>query len=171
MAVLDILTFPDPRLQEKAFPVEKVDREIRTLMDNLLETLYHVDGLGFAATQAGIQRRVIVVDVRESGAGSSKPLLMANPKIDWVSSTTQVTKEGCFSVPGFYENVIRPLEIKVSYLDENNKPQVLAPKGLLADCIQHEIDHLDGVLFIEYLSALKRSLIVQKLLKRKKNRL
>lgn len=171
MAILDILTFPDPRLQEKAFPVEKVDREIRTLMDNLLDTLYHVNGVGFAAMQAGIKKRVIVVDIGERDGIPSKPLLMANPKLDWVSPTTQITKEGCFSVPGFYENVVRPLEIKVSYLDENNKAQVLTPSGLLADCIQHETDHLDGILFIEHLSTLKRSLIVQKLLKRKISRL
>ena len=171
MAVLNILTFPDPRLQEKAFPVEKVDREIRTLMDNLLDTLYHVDGVGFAAMQVGVKKRVIVVDVGERDGIAAKPLLMANPKLEWVSPTTQITKEGCFSVPGFYENVIRSLDIKVSYLDENNKPQVLTPTGLLADCIQHEIDHLDGILFIDHLSSLKRSLIVQKLLRKKKNRL
>ena len=171
MAVLDILTVPDPRLQEKAFPVEKVDREVRTLMDNLLDTLYHVNGVGFAAIQVGFKKRVIVVDIGERDGIPSKPLLMANPKLEWVSPTTQVTKEGCFSVPGFYENVIRPLEIKVSYVDENNHPQSLMPSGLLADCIQHEIDHLDGILFIDHLSTLKRSLIVQKFLKRKKNRL
>lgn len=171
MAVLDILTYPDSRLQEKAVPVEKVDRPIRTLMDNLLDTLYDVNGVGFAAMQVGVKKRVIVVDLGERDGIPSKPLLMANPTLEWVSPTTQITKEGCFSVPGFYENVTRPLEIKVSYVDENNRPQVLSPSGLLADCIQHEIDHLDGILFIEHLSSLKRSLIIQKLLKGKKNRL
>jgi peptide deformylase len=168
MAALKILTAPDPRLKEKALPVEKVDRGVRALMDDLLDTLYHVDGLGFAATQAGIRKRVIVVDIGERDGIPSKPFLMANPELQWVSPTTQITKEGCFSVPGFYENVVRPLEIKVSYVDENNQNQVLAATGLLADCIQHEIDHLDGILFIEHISSLKRSLILSKLLKGKR---
>ncbi len=171
MAVLDILTIPDPRLQQKALPVEKVDREVRTLMDNLLETLYHLNGVGLAATQVGVKKRVIVVDVGEREGETAAPFLMANPTLEWVSPTTQVTKEGCFSVPGFYENVTRPLDIKVSYVDENNCPQTLSPSGLLADCIQHEIDHLDGILFLDHLSALKRTLIMRKFLKGKKSQI
>jgi peptide deformylase len=170
MAVLNILTFPDSRLQEKALPVEKVDSEVRQLMDDLLDTLHHVDGVGFAAPQVGIPKRVIVVDLGERDGIPSMAYCMANPKLEWVSSTTQVTKEGCYSVPGFYEDVIRPLEIKVSYLDENNEPQLLSASGLLADCIQHEIDHLDGILFIDHLSSLKRSLLLNKFLKRKRSR-
>jgi peptide deformylase len=170
MAVLNILTFPDPLLQEKSLPVEKVDREVRQIMDDLLDTLYHVDGVGFAAPQVGIQKRVIVVDVGERDGIPSKPFLMANPHLEWVSPATQVTKEGCYSVPGFYENVIRPLEIKVSYLDENDQPQLLSASGLLADCIQHEIDHLDGILFVDHISILKRRLILSKFLKGKRLR-
>jgi peptide deformylase len=170
MTALSILTFPDSRLQEKSLPVEKVDREVRRIMDNLLDTLYHVDGVGFAAPQVGIQKRVIVVDVGERDGIPSKTYLMANPQLEWISPATQVTKEGCYSVPGIYENVIRPLEIKVSYLDENNKLQLLCASGLLADCIQHEIDHLDGVLFLDHLSSLKRRIILSKLLKRKRPR-
>jgi len=171
MALLNILTAPDPRLSVKALPVEKVDKGVRNLMDDLMDTLFHVDGLGFAATQSGINKRVIVVDIGERDGICLKPLRMANPVLEWVSPACQVTKEGCFSVPGFYENVVRPLEIKVSYLDENNQHQLLSATGLLADCIQHEIDHLDGILFIDHLSSLKRSLILQKLLKGKRPRL
>ncbi len=167
MALLDILTVPDPRLREKSLPVEKVDRGIRTLRDNLFETLYHVNAAGLAAPQVGVQKRVVVIDVGEQDNTPSKPLFMVNPEIQWASATTQVTTEGCFSVPTFFENVVRSLEIKVSYLDENNHPQLLSATGLLADCIQHEIDHLNGVLFIDHLSVLKRTLILTKIRKRK----
>jgi peptide deformylase len=169
MAILDILTAPDPRLQLKALPVEKVDGEVRALMDDLLETVYHLDALGLAAIQVGVTKRVIAIDFGERGDMPSKPLLMANPVLQWVSSETQVTEEGCFSVPGYYENIRRPLEVRVSYLDENNQPQLLSAQGLLADCIQHEIDHLDGILFLDHLSPLKRNLILQKLRKGKKS--
>ena len=168
MALLEILKAPDPRLQARAFLVEKVDKEVRKLMDNLLETMYHFNGVGLAAIQAGIQRRVAVIDLGERDGVSLKPLLMANPELQWVSPGTQITKEGCLSVPNHYANVIRSLEIQVSYLDENNQKQLLSTRGLLADCIQHEIDHLDGVLFIDHLSSLKRNLILSKLLKEKK---
>lgn len=168
MAVLNILTAPDPRLLAMALPVEKVDQGIRKLMDDLLDTLYHRNGVGFAAPQVNIQKRVVVIDIGERDHVSFKPLLMANPELKWVSPATQITKEGCLSVPGFYENVVRPLEIQVSYIDENNTPQLLSAKGLLADCIQHEIDHLNGVLFIEHLSSLKRHLILSKLRKEKR---
>jgi peptide deformylase len=170
MANLKILTIPDSRLKEKALPVEKVDRDVRRIMDDLLDTLYHVNGVGFAAPQVGIKKRVIVVDIGERNGIPSKPYLMANPELQWISPKTQITKEGCYSVPGFYENVIRPYEIKVSYVDENNTSQHLTATGLLADCIQHEIDHLNGILFIEHLSSLKRSLIVNKFLKGKRPR-
>ena len=168
MALLDILKTPDPRLREKAITVETVDRATRTLMDNLLETLYHVNGLGLAAPQVGINKRLIVVDIGEREEGTNRPFIMVNPRVQWVSPATQVTQEGCFSVPGFYENVTRPLEIKVSYIDENNTLQLLCASGLLADCIQHEIDHLNGVLFIDYLSSLKRNIILRKISKEKK---
>lgn len=170
MAALEILAAPDPRLLTKAFPVEKVDRGIRKLMDDLLETLYDNNGIGLAAIQAGIQKRVVVIDLGERDGILSKPLLMANPELKWVSPATQITKEGCLSVPGYYENVIRSLEVQVSYIDENNKKQLLTAKGLLADCIQHEIDHLNGILFIEHLSSLKRNLILSKLRKKKEKK-
>jgi peptide deformylase len=168
MAVLNILIAPDPRLQAKALPLEKVDTGVRKLMDDLLETLYFKNGVGLAAIQAGIQKRIVVIDLGEREGAPFKPLLMANPELLWVSPQTQTTQEGCLSLPNYFANVTRPLEAHISYLDENNQKQQLAAKGLLADCIQHEIDHLNGVLFVDHLSALKRKLILNKLLKEKK---
>lgn len=170
MAVLPILIAPDPRLQEKALPVEAVDRDVRKIMDDLLETLYFKNGLGLAAIQAGIRKRIVVIDLGQRGGSQFKPLFMANPEILWVSPQTQVTEEGCLSVPNHYAKVTRSLDIQVAYLDENNQNQKLEATGLLADCIQHEIDHLNGILFIDYISSLKRNLILNKLLKEKKHK-
>src|SRR3990167_7310984 len=169
MKGLEILTAPDSRLQEKALLVEKVDSHIRKLMDQLLETMYRERGIGLASIQLGIKKRVIVIDLGERDGVPFKPLLMANPELLWVSSTLQTTQEGCLSVPGHYADVVRPLEVQVSYLDENNQKQQLETSGLLADCIQHEIDHLNGILFVEHLSFLKRKLILNKLIKEKKH--
>ena len=168
MALLEILTAPDPRLNERAQPVEKVDRTVRKLMDDLLETMYYENGMGLASVQAGIHKRVIVIDLGERHGIPFKPRLMANPEIQWVSSEIQVTEEGCLSVPNVYVKVTRPLEAHVSYVDENNKRQHLKARGLLADCLQHEIDHLNGILFIDHLSSLKRTMILRKLVKDKK---
>lgn len=169
MKGLEILTAPDPRLKEKALPVEKVDSHIRKLMDQLLEIMYQERGIGLASSQLGIRKRVIVIDLGEREGIPSKPLLMANPELLWVSPTLQTTQEGCLSVPGHFADVKRPLDVQVSYIDENNQKQILEAGGLLADCIQHEIDHLNGVLFIEHLSFLKRNLILNKLIKEKKH--
>lgn len=168
MKTLEILTAPDPRLQEKALPVEKVDSSVRKLMDQLLQTMYSRNGLGLASTQVGIPKRVFVIDLGEEEGVATKPFLVANPELLWVSPTTQTTQEGCLSVPNHYANVIRPLEVHISYLDQDNKKQKLTASGLLADCIQHEMDHLNGILFIEHLSMLKRTLILNKLIKDKK---
>ena len=168
MKILEILTAPDPRLQERALPVENVDGSIRKLMDQLLETMYSRGGLGLASTQVGINKRVCVIDLGERENRTSQPLLIANPELLWVSPTTQKTEEGCLSVPGHYAQVVRPLEVHLSYLDENNKQQMLETSGLLADCIQHEIDHLNGILFIEHLSFLKKKFILNKIAKEKK---
>ena len=165
---LEILTAPDQRLGKIAAPVEKVDNGIRKLMDQLLETMYFKRGVGLASPQVGIPKRVIVIDLGEREDSPGKPLLMANPELLWVSPTRQTTQEGCLSVPGHYADVVRPLEIRLSYLDENNIKVELATKGLLADCIQHEIDHLNGILFVEHLSFLKRKFILNKLIKEKK---
>jgi len=168
MALLPLLDTFDPRLREVADPVEKVDGAVRTIMNDLMETMTHVDGVGLAAPQVGIKKRIIAVDVRGWADDIDKPFLMANPILEWTSEETQVVQEGCFSVPGAYENVTRPLEIKVSYLDENNTPQRLHAQGPLADCIQHEIDHLNGILFIDHLSPLKQEMILRKVRKIKR---
>lgn len=163
MAILEILTAPDSRLTMKSLPVEKVDASVRKLMNNLLETLYDNNGVGIAAVQTGIHQRVIAIDIGGRHNISPKPLFMANPELTWLSPATQVTAEACLSIPNFSGNVTRPLEIGVSYLDENNQKRTLEVSGLMADCIQHEIDHLDGILYIEHLSSLKRNLILSKL--------
>lgn len=165
---LEILTAPDPRLQEKALPIEKVDGEIRKFMDQLLDTMYLHKGIGLASTQVGINKRVVVIDLGERGDSPSTPLFMANPELLWISDTQQTTDEGCLSVPGHYAEVVRPLEAHVSYIDENNQPQRLEASNLLACCIQHEIDHLNGVLFVDHLSFLKRRFILNKVIKEKK---
>ena len=170
MAHLEILTLPDPRLHVKADPVEKVDSSVRKLMDDLLETMYAEGGMGLASVQVGITKRVVVIDLGECQDVPFKPLLMANPKIKWASAQTQMTTEACLSVPGQSGDVIRPLEVEISYLDQDNKLQNLKASHLLADCIQHEIDHLDGILYIEHLSALKRRLIMSKFFKKKSNK-
>jgi len=170
MALLDILTAPNPHLHRKARPVEKVDTGTQKLMDDLLETLYAHGAIGLASVQVGMLQRVIVIDLGERHTCSIKPLFMANPEITYASQALQMTTEACLSVPNFTGNITRPLEVQVSYLDENNVQKTLTAEGLLADCIQHEIDHLNGVLYIQHLSSLRRNLILSKLTKTKRNR-
>ncbi len=166
MALLKILEFPDPRLRTKALPVAEVDDEIRTLIDDLLETMYAAPGIGLAATQVNVHKRVLVTDVSED---KSSPLALVNPEI--VSKDgVEVMEEGCLSVPGYFEEVERAESIVVRYLDRDGQSQTLETDGLLAVCIQHEIDHLDGKLFVDYLSQLKRQRIRKKLLKEQKQR-
>ena len=166
MALLKILEFPDPRLRTKATPVAAVDDEIRTLIDDMLETMYAAPGIGLAATQVNVHQRVLVADVSED---KSRPLALVNPEI--VSKDgVEVMEEGCLSVPGFYEEVERAETIVVKYLDRDGAQQTLETDGLLAVCIQHEIDHLDGKLFVDYLSQLKRQRIRKRLLKEQKQR-
>lgn len=167
MAILPILTAPDPILKQKAEPVEQVDDAIRTLLDDMLETMYDAPGIGLAAPQVGVLKRVIVVDVASEEDGP-QPLKMVNPVVTWESEEIGVYEEGCLSVPKSYSEVERPSEIKVAYLDEQGAEQQLEADGLLATCIQHEIDHLNGTLFIDHISRLKRSLILKKLTKLKK---
>jgi len=167
MALLPILVAPDPRLNQKAKPVAKVDARVRKLMDDMLETMYIAPGIGLAAPQVGVLERVIVLDLAHEGE-APQPLRMANPELLWVSDEDAVYNEGCLSVPEHYADVARPARIKVRYLDENNKTVELGAEGLLATCIQHEMDHLQGILFIDHLTALKRNIILRKLLKAKK---
>jgi len=159
MALLPVLHFPDSRLRKVARPVEAVDATIRRLIDDMFETMYAAPGIGLAATQVDVQQRIIVIDVSEDKA---QPLALINPTI-LDSSGQEEGQEGCLSVPGFYENVQRAERIKISALNPDGDPFELEADGLLAVCIQHEIDHLDGKLFVDYLSPLKRNRIRKKL--------
>ena len=167
MAKLDIIIAPDPRLKQKAKPVAAVDASIRQLMDDMLDTMYAAPGIGLAAPQVGELKRVIVVDVAKEGA-PPRPYRMANPELVWVSDDDMVYNEGCLSLPEHYADVTRPAAIRVRYLDEQNEIRELEADGVLAVCIQHEMDHLDGILFVDHISALKRNMILRKLLKAKK---
>jgi len=167
MSLLPILTAPDPRLKLKAKPVERVDEGVRRLMDDMLETMYAAPGIGLAAPQVGVAKRVIVIDLAKDGEPSA-PLRLANPEILWVSEEDAVFEEGCLSVPEHYAEVARPAAARIRYLDYENEIREIEATGLLATCLQHEIDHLDGVLFIDHLTALKRNIILRKLLKAKK---
>jgi peptide deformylase len=168
MAVLPIIVAPDPRLKRIAEPVKKVDAAVRRLMDDMLETMYKAPGIGLAAPQVGALQRVIVVDIAREDE-KPQPLRMANPELIWVSDEDAVYNEGCLSLPEHYADVTRPAAIKVRYLDHENEIRELETDGLLATCIQHEMDHLEGILFVDHLTALKRNIILRKLLKQKKN--
>ena len=159
MALLDILHFPDPRLRKKALPVETVDNGVCALIDDMFETMYAAPGVGLAATQVNIQKRIIVIDVSEQ---KDEPLVLINPTLMTREGKAE-SEEGCLSVPGVYDTVQRADRVRVSTLDRNGDPRVLDAEGLLAICIQHEIDHLDGKLFVDYLSPLKRNRIRKKL--------
>jgi peptide deformylase len=168
MAILPIIVAPDPRLKRLAEPVKKVDAEVRRLMDDMLETMYKAPGIGLAAPQVGQLKRVIVIDLAREDE-KPQPLRMANPELIWVSDEDAVYNEGCLSLPEHYADVTRPAAIKVRYLDHENEIRELEADGLLATCIQHEMDHLEGILFVDHLTALKRNIILRKLLKAKKS--
>ena len=164
MAIREILTAPDPRLREISKPVELVDDDIRELMDDMLETMYDAPGIGLAAIQVGVPLRVIVMDLADKDE-EPDPRFFINPVISNPATETKPYDEGCLSVPAFYEEVDRPETCVVDYLDRDGTPQRLEAEGLLAVCIQHEMDHLNGVLFIDHLSRLKRDRILRKLKK------
>jgi peptide deformylase len=166
MTIKKILTEPDPFLRQKSSEVDQVTDETRKLMDDMLETMYDAPGIGLAAIQIGVPKRVIVIDL--SRDEKKNPLYFVNPKIIKKSDTDSTYEEGCLSVPGQFAEVDRPEKCHVSFLDYNGKKQELKAEGLLATCIQHEMDHLEGILFIDYLSKLKKNLIVKKLSKQKK---
>lgn len=161
MAQMKILEFPDPRLRTIAKPVERVDEAIRTLIDDMFETMYAAPGIGLAASQVDVHQRLLVADV---STDRDQPHVLINPKM-LEKDGMEVMEEGCLSVPGFYEDVERAERIRVAALDRDGEPFELEVDGLLAVCIQHEIDHLDGKLFVDYLSTIKRNRIRQKLLK------
>jgi len=164
MAVLPILTAPDPRLKQKSRPVTAVDPRVATLMDDMLETMYRAPGIGLAAPQVGVSERVIVMDIGKSEE-TRAPIRMANPEIVWSSDERNTYEEGCLSVPEQYAKVVRPKEVRVRYLDETGTERELYADGLLATVIQHEMDHLEGTLFIDHLSSLKRHMILRRLAK------
>ncbi|MCD6079233.1 MAG: def [Ramlibacter sp.] len=166
MSLLPILCYPDPRLHTVAKPVQEVDARIRTLIRDMLETMYDANGIGLAATQVDVHERVVVIDVSE---GRDQPLVLINPEITWASEEVQVGDEGCLSVPGIYDGVERSTSIRVRALDGDGKEREVAAEGLLSVCIQHEMDHLQGKVFVEYLSPLKRNRIKTKMLKARRD--
>lgn len=167
MTVLPIIVAPDPRLKIKAKAIDAVDDDVRQLMDDMLETMYVANGIGLAAPQVEDERRVIVVDVARPEE-DPQPMFFANPQIIGVADEDRIHEEGCLSLPEHYAEVMRPDVIKVRYLDRNNEIREIEADGLLSTCIQHEIDHLDGILFVDHVSALKRNMILRKLTKAKK---
>ena len=166
MAVLPILTYPDPRLHTVAKPVKEVDARIRALIQDMLATMYDANGIGLAATQVDVHERVVVIDTSEE---RNQPLVLVNPEITWASAEKQVGDEGCLSVPGIYDGVERSSAVTVRALDAEGKVRDVQAEGLLAVCIQHEMDHLLGKVFVEYLSPLKRNRIKNKMLKARRD--
>jgi len=166
MALLPILCYPDPRLHTVAQPVQAVDARIKALIADMLETMYDANGIGLAATQVDVHERVVVIDTSEE---RNQPLVLVNPEITWASPEKVVNEEGCLSVPGIYDGVERSTSIKVQALDENGQSRTLEADGILAVCIQHEMDHLLGKVFVEYLSPLKRNRIKTKMLKSRRD--
>jgi peptide deformylase len=167
MALREILTVPDPRLKQKSTPVEAVDDALRALMDDMLETMYDAPGIGLAAIQVGVPQRVIVMDLAREDAPKA-PRFLVNPEILWTSEETAPYEEGCLSVPEIFDEVERPARVRVRYLDYDGKTIEEDAEGLFAVCVQHEMDHLDGVLFIDHLSRLKREQAVKKVKKQAK---
>lgn len=169
MAVLPILVAPHPVLKAKCKPVDQVTPALAKLMDDMLDTMYDAPGIGLAAPQIGVPKRILVMDVARQDE-APQPLKMANPEIIWASDELGVYEEGCLSFPEQYAEVQRPAKVKVRYLDENNEQQEIDADGLLATCVQHEIDHLEGVVFVDHISTLKRGMIMRKLKKLQKQK-
>ena len=167
MSQKNIIIEPDPILRKKSEKLEKVDDELRGLLDDMLETMYAAPGIGLAAVQVGILKRLIVIDISKDKE-KKNPLFLINPEIISSSKITSVHEEGCLSLPGHFAEIERPAECQIKFIDYNGKEKKLKADGLLATCIQHEVDHLNGVLFIDYLSKLKKDMIVKKLIKHKK---
>ena len=164
MNKLDILTFPDPRLRKKAKPIERFDESLKNMAKKMLHTMYADKGIGLAATQVNYHERLIVIDVSE---GKDEPIYIVNPSYEILDSSPESSKEGCLSIPTFQQEVLRAKKIELSYQDLDGEPQKLMAEGLFGYCIQHEIDHLNGKLIVDYASSLKRSRIKAKLLKTK----
>ncbi|HZY12122.1 MAG TPA: peptide deformylase [Beijerinckiaceae bacterium] len=167
MTIRPIISLPDPRLRQKSEPVTRVDDSVRQLMDDMLETMYDAPGIGLASIQVGVPKRVVVIDTAKDGE-EKHPLFLANPEIVWSSEEKRVYQEGCLSIPDFTDDVERPERVRARFLDRNGEAQEIEADGLLATALQHEIDHLNGVLFIDYLSRLKRERIIKKFVKQAK---
>ena len=164
MAVRDIIKLPDKRLRLVSEPIKRIDDGIRKLVDDMFDTMYKAPGIGLAAIQIGVPKRVIILDLSKK-EDDHKPLVFINPEVTWTSEEKSIYEEGCLSIPEYYEEVERPAKVKVKYLDLDGKTHETEAKGLLATCLQHEIDHINGVLFIDHLTRLKRSLIIKKFTK------
>ena len=161
MAVRDILIIPDKRLRLKSEPVKAIDKPLRALIEDMFETMYAAPGIGLAAIQVGEPRRVVTMDLAKKDE-PKQPQVFINPEVIWASDEKAVYEEGCLSIPEYYEEVARPKAVKVKYLDLDLKPQEIDAEGLLATCLQHEIDHTNGVLFIDHISKLKRDMVMKK---------
>ena len=168
MSVKDILIHPDPRLKKLASPVDAITAELRVLADDMLETMYDAPGIGLAAPQVGVLKRLIVLDCVKDEDATPQPTAMFNPEITWLSEETNVYEEGCLSIPEQYGEVTRPAEVRVTWLDLDGKPHEEQFDGLWATCVQHEIDHLNGKLFIDHLGPMKRQMITRKMVKLKR---
>ena len=167
MSQRKIIIEPDIILRKKSDTLEKVDNQLRSLMDDMLDTMYAAPGIGLAAVQVGVLKRLIVIDISKDKE-KKNPLFLINPEIIFKSTKTSIYEEGCLSLPGYFAEIERPAECHVEYIDYEGKKKEIKASGLLATCIQHEVDHLNGILFIDYLSKLKKDMIIKKLVKHKK---
>jgi len=167
MSIRNIIIEPDPILRKKSEPLQQVNNETRKLLDDMLKTMYAAPGIGLAAVQIGILKRVIVIDISKKEE-KKNPIFLINPEITFQSKETSIYEEGCLSLPGYFAEIERPAKCKINYIDYHGKNAELEAQGLLSTCVQHEIDHLNGILFIDYLSKLKKDMIIKKLKKQKK---
>jgi peptide deformylase len=171
MSKKDIILHPDPRLKAAAKPVEQITNDLLKLADDMLETMYQAPGIGLAAPQVGVSARLLVMDCIKDKEVAPRPMVLFNPRVTWTSEDLNTYEEGCLSIPDQFADVTRPADVRVAWTDRNGKPQEEEFDGLWATCVQHEIDHLDDKLFIDYLSPLKRQLITRKMVKLKRERL
>jgi peptide deformylase len=164
VSILDIITLPDKLLRTKSLPVERIDDDLRRFLDDMLETMYEAPGIGLAAVQVGVPRRIVTVDVarREDEEAEPNPIFLINPEIVSSSEERDTHEEGCLSIPEYYAEVERPASIRIRYLDRDGKLQEMDANGILAVCLQHEVDHLNGTLFIDHISKLKRDMVIKK---------
>ncbi len=169
MTIKPLIILPDPLLRQVSTPIERVDADLQKLADDMLETMYDAPGIGLAAIQVGIARRLLVIDVSKEGE-EKQPLVIINPEIIKSSDARSVYEEGCLSIPDYYAEVERPAQVTVKSIDRDGKEQVIEADGLLATCLQHEIDHLNGVLFIDHISRLKREMVIKKFAKAAKSK-